>query len=562
MNDLLGALERLNARMEILERRVCALEHPSETDALPAQPILASGAPAEADTLPQASGIFPVAGKSLLGIAGAYLLRAVAESGSFPKMAVVGLALAYAAMWLVWAARVSPRSFASTSYAATAALILAPMLWELTLVFNVLSATATASLLVAFVATATALAWRHSLASVVWVASVTAAVTALALSIATHDLVPFTMALLVIALVTEVAACCDRWRSLRPVVAAPADLAIGILAYIYSRPENGRAEYPAVETRTLLALVSILFLTYAASTAYRTIWRQQRITVFEIGQTVIAFSIAVFSVLAFGPGSSAQVLGVLCLLLSAGCYAAAFLRFDRTPEQRTYHVFTTWSAGLFLTGSFLCLPPLPLALALSVTAVLATFIGARASRLALEFHGLVYLTAAALASGLLDYGGRALGGTFPSAPGWMVWIAAGSAIVCYAIDGGFRGELWSHRMVQLLSAGLAVSAVATFLVSVLVWLTESGLTPAIHHVAVIRTLITCALALALAFSGARWQRVELVWLAYGTLACVTVKLLLEDLRHGHPGSVAVSIFFYAVALIAIPQMSRLGRSKV
>ena len=117
-------------------------------------------------------------------------------------------------------------------------------------------------------------------------------------------------------------------------------------------------------------------------------------------------------------------------------------------------------------------------------------------------------------------------------------------------------------MVQLLSAGLAVSAVATFLVSVLVWLTESGLTPAIHHVAVIRTLITCALALALAFSGARWQRVELVWLAYGTLACVTVKLLLEDLRHGHPGSVAVSISFYAVALIATPRMSRLGRSKV
>jgi len=52
--------------------------------------------------------------------------------------------------------------------------------------------------------------------------------------------------------------------------------------------------------------------------------------------------------------------------------------------------------------------------------------------------------------------------------------------------------------------------------------------------AVIRTLITCVVALALAFSGSRWQRTELIWIAYGTLALVTAKLLFEDLQHGHP----------------------------
>jgi hypothetical protein len=78
-------------------------------------------------------------------------------------------------------------------------------------------------------------------------------------------------------------------------------------------------------------------------------------------------------------------------------------------------------------------------------------------------------------------------------------------------------------------------------------------------VAVIRTLITCGVALALAFSGSRWQRAELVWIAYGTLALVTAKLLFEDLQHGHPGSTAVSIFLYAVALILVPRMARVGR---
>jgi hypothetical protein len=160
---------------------------------------------------------------------------------------------------------------------------------------------------------------------------------------------------------------------------------------------------------------------------------------------------------------------------------------------------------------------------------------------------------------LLDYAGRALAGTFPAAPGWMVWIVAASAVLCYAVGGRFRTERWNQRLLQLLSAILAVAAVITFLVSLLVWLAELGMTPGASHVAVIRTLITCAVALALAFSGSRWQRVELVWIAYGTLALVTAKLLFEDLQHGHPGSTAMSIFLYAVALILVPRMARVAR---
>jgi hypothetical protein len=115
-----------------------------------------------------------------------------------------------------------------------------------------------------------------------------------------------------------------------------------------------------------------------------------------------------------------------------------------------------------------------------------------------------------------------------------------------------------QRLLRLLSAILAVSAAATLLVSALVWLAAVGMTPGASHVAVIRTLITCALALTLAFGGSRWQRIELVWTAYGTLAFVTAKLLFEDLPHGHSGSIAVSIFLYAVALIIVPRMARLG----
>ncbi len=562
MNDP-DALARLAASVENLERRVSALERSHETASHPALPAVPAAAPpvGEAFRFAEAGGVFPVVGKAMLGIAGAYLLRAVAESGSFPKLAIVVLALAYAGTWLVWAARVPATAhFASTVYATTAALIFGPMLWELTLRFDVLTSSVTACILFLFVVCAYALAWKRSLTPIIWVANVAAVITSLALYIATHDLVPFTSALLVMALASEVAAGRNHWLGLRPLMAAAADFAIWSLLYIYSRPEGIPSEYKSVAAPLLLALSCTLFLIYGASIAFRTMQLRQKIRIFEIGQAVITFLLAALSMLRFGASAGVPILGGLCLLFSAACYGAAYAYFDRYHEERNYHVYATWSGALLLAGSALCLPRLPLAWCLSVAAIMAMFLGVRASRLTLEFHGLAYLAAAAYVSGLLDYAGRTLVGTFPAMRGWTstVWIVAAAAVACYAVGGRCRAERWDQRLLQVLSAILAVAAMITFLVSVLVWL-ALGMTAGASEVAVIRTLITCMVALALAFSGSRWQRSELVWIAYGTLALVTAKLLFEDLQQGHPASTAVSIFLYAVVLILVPRMAHVAR---
>ena len=561
MDDLLDALARLTDRLEHLERRVCALEHSSATPASLHTPITAPAQETpikQPSGLPQTGGLFSVVGKAMLGIAGAYLLRAVAESGALPQVMVVVLALAYAGMWLLWAARVkADLRFAGAAYALTSAFILAPMLWELTLHFKVLPAFGTAGVLSAFAVGASVLAWKRNLGPVIWVANVTAVVMALALMIATHNLVPFLAALVIMAFASEFAAGRNRWLRLRFLVAPASDIAVWILIYIYSLPESARSEYGGVPSAVLLALPSALFLIYGASIALRTTGLNQRITIFEIGQTTIAFSLAAVSWLWFGP-SARSGLGIFCLLVSATCYAAAFVRFDRLSGQRNFYVYSSWSAALLLAGSFLCLPSSLLALVLSGAAILATFVGVRTARLTPEFHGLLYLAAAAFASGLLEYAVRALAADFPNAPGWMVWVVAASVLLCYVVGGRFPGERWNQRLLRLLSAILAVSAAATLLVSALVWLAAMGMTPDASHIAVIRTLITCALALSLAFGGSRWQRVELVWTAYGMLALVTAKLLFEDLPHGRSGSIAVSIFLYAVALILVPRMARLG----
>jgi predicted tellurium resistance membrane protein TerC len=88
-----------------------------------------------------------------------------------------------------------------------------------------------------------------------------------------------------------------------------------------------------------------------------------------------------------------------------------------------------------------------------------------------------------------------------------------------------------------------------------------GLAADAYHVAFIRTLTLCLLALALAFAGSRWLRVELNWIAYATLAFVAAKLLFEDLRHGRLEFIAASIFVFAVTLIAVPRLARMGQTR-
>jgi hypothetical protein len=566
VDNLPEVITRLGIRLETLENRVFILEHPSEAcAALPASaPDLVpqvTGQLTETSSFTQAGATFPVLGKAMLGMAGAYVLRAVAESGSFPKLAVVALAIAYAGMWLIWAVRVPAREwFASTTYASTSALILAPMLWELTTRFKVLSPSAAAGVLAAFVVASYAVAWKRNLVSVVWVANLTTAIAAIALLIGTHDIAPLLSVLLLMALLSELAATRNRWLSVRPLVAVAADIGVLALIYIYAGPESSRADYPSLNAVVLLAPACILLLIYGTSVALRMALLRQKITFFEAGESVIAFSPAAYTILHLH-SLGTIFFGSFCVLLSVACYAGALVRFDPIDERRNYHVAALWGAVLLIVGCLVCLTPIWLASCLGAAAIVITSLGVNLSRLAFAFYGLVYLLAAASASGLLGYGAQALAGPFPAPPIGIAWVIAASVVLCYAIGGQFQGGQWKQKLFLTLSATLAVGTVATVLVSTLVWLTATVITPGTSHVAVIRTLTACSLALTLAFVGPRWQRIELAWIAYATVALVAAKLLFEDLRQGHPEFIAASIFLYAVTLILVPRLVRRSSKK-
>lgn len=563
MDELPDAIIRLSKRLETLERRVHALEHPSGAPSpLSAQepgPSLLVQTSQES-SISAAGGAFSVLGKAMLGIAGAYLLRAVAESSSLPRLAVAAVAILYALAWLVWASRAKAGDWlAGATYACTSALILAPMLWELTLRFKVLPAPATAGVVCGFVIAASVLAWKRDFAPVLWVANVTAVLIALALSIASHQLAPFIAVLLLMVLICEYAAARDRETGVRILVALAADLAIWALIYIYSSPQTARADYPRLGAATLLAPGLALFLILGVSLIYRTVLKRNKITVFETIETMIAFLLAACSVVYFGPPAAATALGIFCIVLSGAGYTAAFVHFDRAQQQRNYLVFATWSAALFLFGSLLCLSPHWQTPWLSAAAVAATFAGARLRRLALELHGLVFLLAAAAISGLLNNVFSALAGTLPGAPGWSIYLVATCTVLCYAAIKPCPGESPKQQVLSIAFAALAIGAAAALLVHGLVGLIALKVIPEPHHLAFIRTFTVCAAAIALAFSGSHWRRIELTWIGYATLALLAVKLVLEDLRQGHLAFIAASIFLFAITLIVVPRVARTGQ---
>jgi hypothetical protein len=345
----------------------------------------------------------------------------------------------------------------------------------------------------------------------------------------------------------------------RVLVALAADVSIWALLYIYSSAASTRADYPPLGSAVLVVPGLGLVLIFGFSLIYRTVMRRKAITIFETIETMIAFLLAACGVIYFGPPASALALGIFCIGLSGIGYSGALVYFNAAEERRNYLVFANWSAVLLLAGSLLCLPHDWQPLWLSVAACAAAIASRRLKRLALELHGLVFLLAAAGISGLLREVFDAMAGTLPGAPGLSVCAVSVAAVVCYAAISPCRDESWTRQVFSIVFAALAISSLAALTVQGLAWATALSVIVGTHHVAFIRMLTGCAAAIALAYSGAHWRRMELTRIGYAALGLLAVKLVLEDLRHGHLAFIAGSIFLFAITLIVVPRAARTGQ---
>ena len=560
MSDSPGSVEQLSTRIDDLELRVFALEHPDERKVITAPQHPAAkeelDSRAEGGDL-QTGSVFPVLGRAMLGIAGAYVLRAIAASGAAPASLVTAVAVVYAFAWMVWAMRTS-QNLSRFAYAGTSALILAPMLWEVTLHFNVLTPMMTAGVLAGFVTLATVLELRASHVRIVWIGQSAAVLLAVSLGVATHHVLPFLYALVIAVFVTEFGRVSGFSQPAWPLIALATDAAIWGTIFIYSGPPNARGDYVELPAISLILPACLLFAISGGSVMVRVGSQKLRTGVFEAIQLLMAFLLAITSVLLFAPVHGEVAVGVMCLALAAVIYPATFLWLRGFADPRDFRVFGTWAAALVIAGTIWTLPREPAAMALAAAGCAAYLLGARINTRMLELHGAVFLCTAAGISEMPRYVFGTLASSLPGKPVISVFGISIAAALAFAGDRESEESPEARKALQFVPALVAACGMSALLAHGVLALSALAVVPEAQHVAFLRTLTVSSVALSLAFAGSRWGWTAMTRLAYVALAFVAVKLLFEDLRHGHMAFIAGSIFLFAVTLIAVPRLVRRG----
>jgi hypothetical protein len=559
-SEFASALERMTARLENLERRLSALEkahgqlpQPESSE----RPVAGQSMPERLEEQIQSASLISVLGKSLLGIAGAYLLRAAAESAAFPKLTVVIAALVYAWLWqyLSLRARKSSQS-ASFAYGITSALILFPMLWECTVDFKILPPEVTALVLVASVISALILGWSGNASATVWATSVFSAGSALGLLVATRDPFPFVVALVLIAALIEFAAYRGKIAGLKHAISVPVNLAFVALLYLASRPEGFPAEYIAIPRLTLLAALTFMILVYAAGTIVRTIRLQDYVSYLDVGQTAVSFALLLMAVFYLGGEAEAKVFGISCVFSSLAAYCGAFFSERIRSQPRKYQIYISWASALLLIGGSFAFQRFILTVLLGLTAVLFTGIAIQAKNLTLGFHGFLFLLAAQIWSGILVFAGQMIVGSqisLHTVPAWWVAIAAGTCSFILLFKSWDAAGLKAVRFCSIANSAVLLTAFTVFASASLF---HAGSSASSSKLALIRTVSICLVTLIVAVLGAVLKSVEIIWVAYTLLGLGTLKLVFEDLRLGSTGSFALSLLAFGIVLAIVPWIVR------
>lgn len=552
-------LQQLHERLRNLERRVAALEAGAPAVA-PAEAALKSS-PRQKEKSAQSTSAVPVLGKAVLAMSGAYLLRAVSESGAVPRRIMLLAGIVYAAFWLVWAVRSHRRShFSSVIFALTSSAILGPLLWEGTVRFQELTAGFAAGVLVAMVALSLALAWKEKLEAIPWIETLAAVATAVVLIVATHELRSLTIALLAMAFLAEAAACRGRWLNLRVVTALAADFAVALIGALMTSADGAPAGYPPMSASEVHGFCVALVLIYGGSVVARAFVMQTRLTFAEATQAAVAFVLGTWVSLSATQGSSAVVLGAAFVFLATLCYWGALVRFARPETQWNRRISANYAAALMLAGMLLLLKEDSRAVALSIAGIAAFAVFARTSYLSIGLHGALYVLTAGIVSGVFGYQASAMMGTVPTWPKMSFWVVTVAALVSYLTGWQASRESFRARALWAVPAAAVASSICALSVAGIAGLGGAALTAS--RLSMVRTAVSCLMALGMGYTGSRWNRVDLGWVAYGAIGLGALKLLLEDLRFGSAGTLVVSLLFYGLILILLPRVTRFGRVEV
>lgn len=563
-------IESLAQELAELRGRVCRLETlPQDSGA-----GFASQATEESVAFPslnnwRSAEVIGLAGRTLVILGGAFLLRAVSATAVLPAVAAPALGLVYAAWWLRQAHRTTTAGEQQSAffYGLVALVIAYPLIWEATARFHVLPRQAAAPALVAFLAGGLAVAWRRDLRNLSWISVVAGLATTLALLFTTSEFVFYTGTLLAMAVTVELFGFRDRWPELRWAPAAVLNVTLALLAFVVSQPHMSAGFAAALDPSGIIVVSVLVPMVYLASVATATLVYRRAITGFELGQVVASLLCGIGTALvtmAFHGGDPTH-LAVAITAIGVACYAAAFGSIDAEEHpRRNFYAYSSVAGLLVAVGTTLFLDAPVLALTWFVLGLLGIALGVRYQRNTLRLHGALYLVATFATSGLAFIAFRGLLGPLddllPSLPPTAMAVGLGS-VLCYVALAARRDATdvhWSGQLPRFLVAAVAVWSIAGLTAPPLTALILN-LARGLDQTALLASMRTCVLSLsavALAWAGHRWNLDDLVWLVYPLMIATGARLLWEDLNYGGPVNLFLALGFYGGALIATSRLLR------
>ncbi|HWC96395.1 MAG TPA: hypothetical protein VG456_06595 [Candidatus Sulfopaludibacter sp.] len=541
--------DALQGQMQELAARVARLE---EVTGL----VRAPETPAPREVVAPAKTVLPVAafGRALLGLAGAYLLRATTESGALPHAAGIAAGLLYAMGWLVWAARTPVSQRIETAlHSLTSVLVLSPLLWEATLRFHAISTWMAGGVLLFFTIFGLGVSWQKNILIPATISTLAGVGTSAALLMATYDVLPFTFVLLAIAAAVEVSACLDHWLSERWLTASAADLSVLLATWLATRPEGLPPDYAPIPHGWLLAALGGLLAIYLSSTIVRTLLRGFTFTWFETAQCAAALAIAVGGCLRLSAEDPrvAPLIGGLALTCAAACYVVSFARLDRGgAPSRNLYIYSSFGILLALAGARILLSGDAASLVWSAAALACLGAGHFYGRFTLLSHGCIYLMLALIGSGTLAQAARALLGD-ATGDDRVAMTILGIGL-CAAGVAACRRE-WSLSLVMAaaltgLAAGLAASLLTAGYHGIF------GANASHAYCATLRTCVLTAGALLADWAGRRWDNPAFSRLIYPLMLLGGYRLVSEDLHLEQKAASVLSLLVFGAALMALPRL--------
>ncbi len=494
-------------------------------------------------------------GRTLIVLGGAFLLRAITESGVVPAAAGVLLGLAYAITWMIVGLRPAV-SRSSAAYHGVAAVLAAyPLIFEATRKFDVFEAWSSVLVLVVVSVLWVLLTWRKRLYGLAWLATLGAMGTTVLLMAETSSMVPFVWYTAGLGVTTLWMGYQLRWYALRWPVAAFLDAMLLLMAFLVV------TDRLIIEPLLALFTAAVAFTGYLISFVVRNLIRERNVVLFDVAQMMGALVCGLGGALWVAEAKALAVpFALSVLLLAALCYGASFIFIPRhAVSPGSFFFYSTLALVLVLGAAAFITEGLPSSILWSGLALTAAYFAGRYEKPVLAMHCGIYLVAGVIGAGLVQAGFRVL--ALPAGTDWSVaWESAILILAASAITAGIHPIERKGSFSVWNTAKLGILLVFGWTCSTLLM---AALGSALHGtdinagiVAFERTAILSGLTIAAAWV-ARYR-----FLAPGRQAAnilmivLAMKLLWDDLRVGNPATMFLSFACVGTAMILATKLRK------